>query len=362
MTKTPILGLRDLVPNQASKELTINRNMRILESVVQHVVQELRNTVPSGPTEGSVYVVTSPATGIWSGQEGKLALWSNGSWEFINVPIGYIVYSIVNNKEYIKTAFNSWSVFTPNRLLTVSSNPATGIPIVSELSADEMSFLKIQSGNNIYFTDNSGQLVINAKNLTVSSLGTGHAILKTVTSTNSFHDELTARTLKAGNNITLTITANEITIHSKEVRVSSLGTGEALVASVSSNEISSKTLKESANIEIYSNGNEILASAKPSKLNFGASIFNTATSPGIIGVSGAYNNRTLIAEDGITFRIIDSGFAIGDSVGIYFEQNNGNIQAGTGVTLIPGNVVNSNANRFYFIIKKSTGVFLVTGI
>lgn len=55
---------------------------------------------PGGEAEGDAYMVSSPATGAWLGQEYNLAYYLNGAWEFKTLPIGALIYNQDDSKYY----------------------------------------------------------------------------------------------------------------------------------------------------------------------------------------------------------------------------------------------------------------------
>lgn len=83
-TETLRLGMPLLQPSQAQKHVTVNEALMRLDGLVNLVLQSLTVTAPpAAVTDGQCWSVPSGATGVWSGQGGKMAVGSNGGWVFV---------------------------------------------------------------------------------------------------------------------------------------------------------------------------------------------------------------------------------------------------------------------------------------
>ena len=92
---TPKLLLPELIVGQAGKELTHNQALAILDQLTQPTVVDKDLAAPPGsPANGSMYIVAAAATGTWSGQSGKLAVWLTtvAAWTFIAPADGWAVW------------------------------------------------------------------------------------------------------------------------------------------------------------------------------------------------------------------------------------------------------------------------------
>jgi len=116
MTNTPNLSLKQLAISQAAKELTVNLNLRYIDSFLTGVVKERRANPPAFPSEGETFLILPPATGAWSGHEGKLASWINGAWEILSVPTGFSVWSMTDNMEYRQQTPGFWIAIRPTKI------------------------------------------------------------------------------------------------------------------------------------------------------------------------------------------------------------------------------------------------------
>jgi hypothetical protein len=81
---SPRFALPYIVPGQAQKETFHNEALLALDGIVHAAVEAAPSaTPPAVPVEGESWIVGAGATGAWSGQDGRLALWSAGGWRFV---------------------------------------------------------------------------------------------------------------------------------------------------------------------------------------------------------------------------------------------------------------------------------------
>lgn len=80
---TANLALPFILPAQAQKHVTHNEALQRLDALVQMVVATSAANPPAEPAEGEVHWVIAPATGLWTGHAGTLALFQDGVWLFI---------------------------------------------------------------------------------------------------------------------------------------------------------------------------------------------------------------------------------------------------------------------------------------
>jgi hypothetical protein len=77
------LGLPLLQAGQAQKEFTHNEALTAIEALVQPVAQTLGdNAPPASPAPGQCWIVGTAPSGDWDGQNGALAMWTEGGWRF----------------------------------------------------------------------------------------------------------------------------------------------------------------------------------------------------------------------------------------------------------------------------------------
>lgn len=128
---TPKLGMPELSVSQASKEITHNQALAILDQTSQLTVVSRTNTPPGSPTNGAAYIVTATATGAWTGKESQIAFWlsSVGAWQFIVAANGWLAWSNADSKTYRRES-GSWvelasggGSFTGGTLSTALNEP-----------------------------------------------------------------------------------------------------------------------------------------------------------------------------------------------------------------------------------------------
>ncbi len=84
------LALPFIQAAQAQKHVTHNEALRALDVLVQLSFQDdAQSAPPASPDEGDCYIVTSGASGAWSGQEGQIAVWLDGAWQFQSAQAGW---------------------------------------------------------------------------------------------------------------------------------------------------------------------------------------------------------------------------------------------------------------------------------
>jgi hypothetical protein len=84
---TTILSLPLILPAQAQKHVTHNEALVALDLIVQlAVINRTLTTPPPLPSIGDRHIVAAGATGPWVGQAGRIALFTQGGWQF-TVPL-----------------------------------------------------------------------------------------------------------------------------------------------------------------------------------------------------------------------------------------------------------------------------------
>lgn len=90
MENTPNLSLPYLMPSQAQKHVTHNEALDLLDALVQIAVLDKDiATPPATPGDGDRYIVAATPTGDWAGQAGKIAVFRDGGWSFLQPRAGW---------------------------------------------------------------------------------------------------------------------------------------------------------------------------------------------------------------------------------------------------------------------------------
>lgn len=108
-----LLGLPYVMPDQAQKHVTINESLRTLDALVQLSVAGLQADPPALPADGARYMITSQATGVWAGNEDKIAGYVDGAWQFHVPQAGWVLWDQGTSVQYV---FDNavWTKITPD--------------------------------------------------------------------------------------------------------------------------------------------------------------------------------------------------------------------------------------------------------
>lgn len=104
---TEILGLDEIVASQAQKEVPHNTALRQIEGWVR-ALSITTTAPPATPAAGASYIVPAGATGVWVGQDNKLAHYYGGSWKFRAPPKGVRTYVLDEDLEYVFNNAGAW--------------------------------------------------------------------------------------------------------------------------------------------------------------------------------------------------------------------------------------------------------------
>jgi hypothetical protein len=95
---TPRLGLEQIQPGQAQKELSHNEALALLDLLVQPVVEAIgTNDPPTTPIAGQAWIVGTAPSGDWADHAGALAGWTDGGWRFVVPFEGLCAWSAENH-------------------------------------------------------------------------------------------------------------------------------------------------------------------------------------------------------------------------------------------------------------------------
>lgn len=139
MSETPILEITEMEAAQSQPHLIVNAGFRRLEAAVQLVVDDQTLTDPPGsPVEGERHIVATPATGLWLGREGDVAVLIGGGWEFLRPQIGWLAY-VTGDAAFYRYAGGSpagWTLFTAGG----GGGGGSGVPVDASAGAVENNF------------------------------------------------------------------------------------------------------------------------------------------------------------------------------------------------------------------------------
>lgn len=92
MADTNRLGLPFLAAAQAQKHVTVNDALRMLDGIVQATIFDTRPNPPAGQPAGRCFIVASGGTAEWTGWDGDIAMWADGTWYRIIAAEGFRVW------------------------------------------------------------------------------------------------------------------------------------------------------------------------------------------------------------------------------------------------------------------------------
>ena len=93
MTITPNLSLAYIDSGIPQPEVTHNDGVRVLDALVQLVVQDRDLATPPGsPADGRRWIVAASPTGAWSGHANHVLAWQDGAWRAYVPQIGWLAY------------------------------------------------------------------------------------------------------------------------------------------------------------------------------------------------------------------------------------------------------------------------------
>ena len=93
--QSPILSIPFILPAQAQKHVTHNEAVRLLDVLVQLVVEDRDRTAPPATVDDGVrHIVGSGAAGDWTGRDGQIAVMEDGGWTFIAPQEGWQAYVV----------------------------------------------------------------------------------------------------------------------------------------------------------------------------------------------------------------------------------------------------------------------------
>lgn len=103
---SPRLDLPFVQPAQAQKHVTVNEGLARLDALVQASVISRGVSVPPAVSQaGDSFIIPIGATGLWTGQDNRLAIYHQGGWEIIAPGDGWLVY--VQDEDQLLRYLNS---------------------------------------------------------------------------------------------------------------------------------------------------------------------------------------------------------------------------------------------------------------
>ena len=112
-TTTPIMALTDVVEAQAGAAARMNKNMRIVEAMVNLAIIDRDLTAPpGGESDGDCYLVASGGTGDFSGEDGNIAIFSSTLGYLFQTPFEGVVGRVLDENIRIEYDGAAWQTLT----------------------------------------------------------------------------------------------------------------------------------------------------------------------------------------------------------------------------------------------------------
>jgi len=136
-TLTPTLSLTDLVEAQAGAAARMNKNMRIMEAMINlAIIDRDLSTPPGSPADGACYLVASGGTGDWSGQDGDIAIYSTTLGWMFQTPVEGVVGRVLDENIRIEYDGSAWQT-----ILTGASAKQAVVRLDSPANGDQVPLL-----------------------------------------------------------------------------------------------------------------------------------------------------------------------------------------------------------------------------
>lgn len=143
---SPNLGLNYLAPEQSQKHVTVNETFRLLDGISQlSVVNMTETSPPPDPDEGTCYLVSPYARGVWYIRRKQLALWSDQAWHYITPREGWRLWDRSNNSFHVLSDGVWWQLGGTG----VSITTITGTVTLSSGSVSTIEFPEVPVGHMI---------------------------------------------------------------------------------------------------------------------------------------------------------------------------------------------------------------------
>jgi len=166
---TTILGLPTLEAAQNQKYLTSNQALSYIDALINLTVFNRTTTVPPvSPSEGDRYIVGSSATGVWSGEDDKIAVFIGSNWIFFTPAEGWRAYDQGANERLLWDG-SAWSTALSGSSY-LASNGTAGAPSHS-FTADPDTGMYRNAANQLGFSTGGSQRLLLTNSQITSSTG-----------------------------------------------------------------------------------------------------------------------------------------------------------------------------------------------
>ena len=145
---TPRAGVPLLAAAQAQKHVTHNEALLEIDALLcARILDRTLSAPPASPADGDTYLVKATGTGLWAGQDGKIAYAIDGGWRFYAPFTGLSAYVVAETVMLVYTgaAWVDWA-----SVLNLQNVPLLGV----NTTADATNKLAVKSSALLF--DNIG--------------------------------------------------------------------------------------------------------------------------------------------------------------------------------------------------------------
>lgn len=166
---TTILGLPTLEAAQNQKYLTSNQALSYIDALINLTVFNRTTTVPPvSPSDGDRYIVGPAATGVWSGEDGKIAAFIGSNWIFFTPAEGWRAYDQDANERLLWDGAAWTTAVSGSSFLAV--NGTAGAPSHSFASDPDTGMYR-NAANELGFSTNGSERFKLTNSQLISSTG-----------------------------------------------------------------------------------------------------------------------------------------------------------------------------------------------
>ena len=126
MATTPNVPLRYMDSAEADKSVTYNDNLALQAAfTAQRALSRSETDPPPSPLDGDVYLLpVSGCTGVWAGQDGKIAIQSGGLWLFVD-PVPGLLWLVLDEdvRSFWDEATLAWSQYNAGGISRLEDDP-----------------------------------------------------------------------------------------------------------------------------------------------------------------------------------------------------------------------------------------------
>jgi len=156
MSETYQFKLPYLQAAQAQKHVTVNEALTRMDALAQLRVQSRIADVPASPVDGQTYIVPVGATGLWAGQDHRVALYLNGGWEFVDALNGWTAW-VIDQAVYLRFVAGVWDY------AVASVDPAKASASMVNLEFDHVMDAGATNQTNVVIPHHSSVVGITAR-------------------------------------------------------------------------------------------------------------------------------------------------------------------------------------------------------